>query len=63
MEPVTGLAAIINAISDFVTAAITWLGSFITPIVSNDILLLCCVVVPLVGLGVGLLKRLITVKA
>ncbi len=65
MEPATGMAALIAAVSSLVTAAITWIGDYVGCITAtgNEILLLCCVAVPLVGLGVGLVKRLITIKA
>lgn len=63
--PVSGMAALVAAVTSLVTAAISWMGSYISAITAegNEMLLLCCVAVPLVGLGVGLVKRLITIKA
>lgn len=65
MEPASGMAALISAVSSLVTGAIGWMSDYVTAITAsgNELLLLCCVAVPLVGLGVGLLKRLITIKA
>lgn len=65
MEPATGMAAIISAVGSLVTGAIGWMGDFVEAITAsgNEILLIGCVCVPLVGLGVGLLKRLISVRA
>lgn len=52
------MADIITAISALVTAAIGWIGEFVTVIVAQP-LLLAFVVVAFVGLGVGLIKRII----
>lgn len=49
---------IIGAVTSLVTAAVTWVTSFLGAIVANDLLLLF-VIVSFVGLGVGLLRRLI----
>lgn len=42
----------------FVTEAIKWVGSFVGAITSNP-LLLVFVIVAFVGLGVGLIRRLV----
>lgn len=66
MEPaVTGMAAIVAAVSSFVTAAISWLGEYVQAVTAsgNELLLLAVVCVPMVGLGVGLLRRLVSVRA
>lgn len=65
MEPVSGMSALVAAVSALVTGAISWMSEYIQAITAsgNEMLLLCCVAVPLVGLGVGLVKRLITIKA
>lgn len=52
------MATIIEAIDALVTASITWIGQFVGVIVANP-LLLAFVVVAFVGLGVGLIKRII----
>jgi hypothetical protein len=55
------LATIIEAVSSVVTAAAGWAGDFGQMIVSTPILLLF-VSIPIVGLGVGLFKRLLRVS-
>lgn len=54
------MADVISAISSIVTGAIGWVGDYVDVITSNP-LLLAFVVVSFVGLGVGLLRRLIRV--
>lgn len=58
------MAALIAAITSVVTAAVGWLTSYVGAITAsgNEVLLLMVVAVPLVGLGVGLLKRLLRVN-
>ncbi len=62
------MAEILNAIGSVFTAAIGWVADVASTIagvtdgvLDNPILLLFCVI-PLVGLGVGLFKRLINVN-
>lgn len=58
-DPVTGLAAAIAAIDAIVTATITWIGQYMGAIMaSGNELLLIFFALPLVGLGIGALKRL-----
>lgn len=61
MDP-TGLELIVSNVGEIVTGAISWVGSFLGSITSagNEILLLF-VLIPLVGLGIGLVKRLMRV--
>lgn len=56
-ETVT-LATILGYITQLVNEAITWVGKFIEVITSNPLLLMF-VIMSVVGLGVGLLSRLI----
>ena len=64
MEPETvTIATLISSVGTVFTAAIGWVGSVATTIAGNPILLLAVVGVPLVGLGVGLFKRLLTARA
>ena len=51
--------AIISAVGDLFTAAIGWVGTVGSTVVSTPILLIFTTL-PLVGLGVGLFKRLIS---
>lgn len=53
--------AIITSVSAVFTAAIGWVGTVASTIAEQPILLLFCVL-PLVGLGVGLFRRLINVN-
>lgn len=54
------MADILSAVGSVVTAAVGWIGSFVTVITSNPILLIG-VIVGFVGLGVGLIKRLMRI--
>lgn len=58
------MAALITAITSVVAGAVSWLTSYVGAITAtgNEVLLLMVVAVPLVGLGVGLLKRLLRVN-
>lgn len=60
MEPVTGIAAVIDAISSVVTGVITWIGSYMGAIMDPDnALLMVFFALPLVGIGIGAIKRLV----
>lgn len=50
--------AIITSITSVVTGAISWVGSYLGVITSNPLLLLF-VITSFVGLGVGLIGRMI----
>ena len=52
------LAAIISDIGSIVTGAVSWVGSFVGAITDNPLILMF-VIVGFVGLGAGLIKRLI----
>lgn len=59
MGEVTGLAAVLAAITQVVTAVIGWITSYMGAITaSGNELLLVFFALPLVGLGIGALKRL-----
>lgn len=55
------MEAIISSVTSVFTAAIGWVGTVATTIGETPILLLFCTI-PLVGLGVGLFKRLLNVN-
>lgn len=55
------MASIITAITDVFTAAIGWVGTVASTVTSEPVLLLFACV-PLVGLGVGLFRRLLNVN-
>lgn len=52
------MATLLSDVSSMVTAAITWVTQFVGVITANP-LLLAFVIVSFVGLGVGLIRRLI----
>lgn len=54
----SSMAGILSSISSVVTSAITWIGQFVTVITGNPLILLF-VILAFVGLGVGLISRLI----
>lgn len=54
------MEALLTAITSIFTAAIGWVGTVATTIVDEPLLLMFCVI-PLVGLGVGLFRRLLHV--
>lgn len=67
------MAAILEAVGTVFTSAIGWVGSVGSAIAgttttesgtvfNNPILLLFCVAIPLVGLGVGMFKRLLSTR-
>jgi len=55
------MTAILASVTEIFTAAIGWVGDVGTAVTAEPILLLY-VVVPLVGLGVGLFRRLLNVN-
>ena len=54
------MAAALTAIDSVVTQAIEWVGDWMTAITGQPILLLF-MLLPLVGLGVGFIKRLVRI--
>lgn len=53
------MATIITDVTSLVTAAIGWVGDF-ADVITTTPLILMFVIVSFVGLGVGLIKRLIS---
>ena len=54
------MEAILTSVTTIFTSAIGWVGTVATTITSTPLLLVFCVI-PLVGLGVGLFRRLLNV--
>lgn len=52
------LATILGHVTEIVTSAIDWVGQFVGAVTGNPLILMF-VIVAFVGLGVGLIKRLI----
>ena len=58
MEPtLTGIPLILSKITEIITEAADWISSFIECILDNPLILIF-VIIAFVGLGVGLLSRL-----
>ena len=55
------VSTILNSVGSVFTSAVEWVGDVATTVAGNPILLVFCVL-PLVGLGVGLFKRLLSVN-
>ena len=53
------METILASIGTFFTQAITWLGDVLDVVVSNPVLLIMVVAMPICGFAVGLLGRLI----
>lgn len=51
---------VLSSVSSVVTASIGWIGEYVSVITSTPLLLLFTTI-PLVGLGIGLLRRLLSV--
>lgn len=58
MEGAVTVSTLLGDVTSFVTSAVTWIGSFVGAITSNPLILMF-VIVAFVGLGVGLIGRLI----
>lgn len=64
MESTSVLTTILTAIGSIVSGAVSWISSFLELITDEgNELLLIVVVMPFVGLGIGLLKRLMSTRA
>lgn len=57
-ETTVTVATIIANVTTIVTEAIKWVGQFVTVITANPLLLMF-VIAGFVGLGVGLIKRIV----
>lgn len=57
------ISTLMTSVGEVFTAAIGWVGEVAATIAEEPILLLAVVGVPLVGLGVGLFKRLLSARA
>lgn len=55
------MSAVLDSVSTIFSSAIGWAGTVASTISSTPIMLVFCVV-PLVGLGIGIFKRLISVN-
>ena len=55
------MAAIISNITEIITAAVSWMGTAGTAIVENPLALLF-ILLPLMGAGIGLFRRIINLN-
>lgn len=62
MESDVTISSILANIGSIVTAAFGWVGSAVDAITDSPIILMA-VILPFVGLGIGLLKRLLSARA
>ena len=53
------MSAIMTSVQTVVTAAIGYMGQFADAVTSNTVLTLGVIAIPMCGLGVGLLSRLL----
>ena len=58
--PAVTVATILGDVTSFVSSAVSWVGSFVGAITDNP-LILTFVIVAFVGMGIGLIKRLVRV--
>lgn len=61
MESTTTVATIVGNAGDIVTKGLSWVTQVVGLVTSNPLLLMF-VILPLVGLGIGLFRRLINVQ-
>lgn len=61
MEAIT-METILTSIGTFFAQAITWLGDILDVVVSNPVLLIMVIAMPVCGYAVGLLSRLFNLR-
>lgn len=59
MNEPTVIETLMSATTTVVTNAISWMGDFASAVASDTVLTLAVIAIPCVGLGVGLLGRLL----
>lgn len=67
------MSEILNTVTTFIAGSgsgetrvdgvIDWVGDFLGVITSNSVLLLFCIALPLAGLGIGIIRRLVSIRA
>lgn len=62
MEP-SVMSTILTNITTFITSATSWVTSWLTVITGNDVLMLFCIVLPLSCMGIGIIRRLVRIRA
>lgn len=59
----TIMSDVFSAVTSAISQVITWMGTWLTAITSNPILLFFCIALPLLTIGLTILKRLLSVRA
>ena len=59
----SGSGEILSGVTNFVSSATSWIASFCDTIVSNELLLVGVVVMPIAGFGIGAIRRLLSTRA
>lgn len=59
----SGSGEILSGVTNFVTSATSWIGDFCDAVVSNELLLVGVVIMPIAGFGIGSIKRLLSTRA
>jgi hypothetical protein len=63
MEAATGIQLILQYIGSIVTSAVAWITSYVGVVTaSGNEFLLLFILIPMVGLGIGLLRRLLSLN-
>lgn len=62
MESSVTISSILSHIGSIITAALGWVGDVVDVIMDSPIIMIA-VFVPFVGLGIGLLKRMLSARA
>lgn len=62
-ETAITLSTILTDVGSVITSAFSWVEQPVNAITSNPLLFLGCVGVPLVGLGIGLVRRIFKLRA
>lgn len=57
------MATVFTAITEAITQVVTWVGTWLGAIVGNPILLFFCIALPLLTIGITIIKRLLSVRA
>lgn len=56
------MSAIFTEITSFITQVVSWMGTWLGAIVSNPILTFFVLVLPLFGIGIGVIHRLLRAR-
>lgn len=62
MEGAVTISTLLSTVGTVFAQCVTWVGNVATAITGNVVLELFCIAIPLVGLGVGMFKRLLRTR-